>query len=52
MPIYAHHGVGHIWLIDPVAHDYGRPSDSNLVGWSLLASFSENDKVLVEPFQN
>ncbi len=50
MPIYAHHGVGHIWLIDPVAMtmdafklESGR--------WSLLASFSENDKVRVEPFQ-
>ncbi len=50
MPIYAHHGVGHIWLIDPVAMtmdafklESGR--------WSLLASISENDKVRVEPFQ-
>ncbi len=50
MPIYAHHGVGHIWLIDPVAMtmdafklESGR--------WSLLASFSENDKVRVEPFR-
>ncbi len=50
MPIYAHHGVGHIWLIDPVATTmdaFRLESDR----WSLLASFSENDKVRVEPFQ-
>jgi Uma2 family endonuclease len=50
MPIYAHHGVGHIWLIEPVAMtmdafalESGR--------WVLLASFAENDKVRAEPFQ-
>lgn len=50
MPIYAHHGVGHIWLIDPLAMtldafrlECGR--------WSLLATYSENDRVRVEPFQ-
>jgi len=50
MPIYAHHGVGHIWLIDPVAMtmDAFRLESGR---WSLLASFSENDKVRAEPFQ-
>jgi len=50
MPIYAHHDVSHIWLIDPVAMtmdafrlEFGR--------WFLLGSFAENDKVRVEPFQ-
>jgi Uma2 family endonuclease len=50
MPIYAHHGVGHIWLIDPEAMimdtfklESGR--------WLLLGSFAENDKVRAEPFQ-
>ncbi len=49
MPIYARHGVGHIWLIDPVAMtmDAFRLESGR---WSLLASFSENDKVRIEPF--
>lgn len=50
MPLYATHGVGHIWLIDPMAMslDAFRLESGR---WSLLASFSENDKVRVEPFQ-
>jgi Uma2 family endonuclease len=50
MPLYALHGVGHIWLIDPNAMtmDAFRLESSR---WSLLASFCENDKVRVEPFQ-
>jgi Uma2 family endonuclease len=49
MPIYAHHGVGHIWLIDPLAMnmDAFRLESGR---WVLLASFSENDQVRVEPF--
>ena len=50
MPIYAHHGVGHIWLIDPVAMtmDAFRLESGK---WVLLGSFTENDKVRAEPFQ-
>lgn len=50
MPIYAHHGVEHLWLIDAVAAtmDAFRLESGR---WSLLASFSENVKVRVEPFQ-
>ncbi|MEM5787457.1 MAG: Uma2 family endonuclease [Syntrophobacteraceae bacterium] len=50
MPIYAHHGVAHIWLIDPVAMTmdaFGLESGR----WVLLGSFAENDKVRAEPFQ-
>jgi len=50
MPVYAHHGVGHIWLIDPVAMTmdaFGLESGK----WVLLGSFAENDKVRAEPFQ-
>jgi Uma2 family endonuclease len=51
MPIYAHHGVGHIWLLDPLAKtmDTFRLESG---GWRLPASFSENDKVREEPFQD
>lgn len=50
MPKYAHYGVGHIWLIDPVAMtiDAYRLESGR---WVLLASFSEKDKMRVEPFQ-
>jgi Uma2 family endonuclease len=50
MPIYAHYGVGHIWLIDPVAMtmDAFRLESGK---WVLLGSFSENDKVRADPFQ-
>jgi Uma2 family endonuclease len=50
MPLYAHHGVGHLWLIDPGAMtmDAFRLESGR---WSLLGSFCENDQVRVEPFQ-
>jgi len=50
MPIYAHHGVGHIWLIDPVVMtmDIFRLEGGR---WVLMGSFTENDKVRAEPFQ-
>ena len=50
MPVYAHHGVGHIWLIDPVAMtmDVFRLESGK---WVLLVSFAENDKLRAEPFQ-
>lgn len=50
MTIYAQHGVDHIWLIDPVAEtvevfklESGR--------WFLFATFSENEKMRAEPFE-
>jgi Uma2 family endonuclease len=51
MPIYAEHGVQHLWLIDPVAKtlevfrlESGR--------WVLLSVFAENDSVRAEPFHD
>lgn len=50
MPIYAMHNVSYIWLIDPDIRilevfrlEHGK--------WSLIGSFSENDTVRAEPFQ-
>ncbi len=50
MPIYAEHGIGHLWLLDPTAKilDTYR-LDSNR--WLPQARFYENDKVRAEPFQ-
>jgi Uma2 family endonuclease len=51
MPIYARHGVEHIWLIDPVAMtlDVFRLESS---GWLMLGSYAEKDKVRAAPFQD
>lgn len=50
MPIYARHGVEHIWLIDPVAMsvDAFRLESGR---WFLLGSFAQDDKMRIEPFQ-
>jgi Uma2 family endonuclease len=49
MPLYARHGIEHIWLVDPMAQtlDAFRREAG---GWFLLGSYAENDKVRVEPF--
>jgi Uma2 family endonuclease len=50
MPIYARQAVEYIWLIDPIVMtmDAFRLESGR---WLLLGSFSENDKVQIEPFQ-
>ena len=50
MPLYAQHGVGHLWLVDPTARtlDVFRLDGGS---WVLRASYAENDKVRAEPFQ-
>ena len=50
MPIYAEHGVGYLWLLDPIAKilDTYKLESSQ---WLPLARFYENDKVRAEPFQ-
>ena len=49
MPIYAQHGIAHLWLVDPAAKtlDVFRLESNR---WVLLATFIENDKVRAEPF--
>lgn len=50
MPIYAQYQVHYLWLVDPMARtlDAFRLESGN---WVLLASFAENDKVRIEPFE-
>jgi Uma2 family endonuclease len=51
MPLYARHGVGYAWLIDPAAMTLDVFRLGSEGGWSLLASFAENDRVRAEPFR-
>lgn len=49
LPIYAEHGVGHIWLVDPELRTlevYERKDGK----WLLLATLKENDDVRLPPF--
>jgi Uma2 family endonuclease len=49
MPIYADHGVAHIWLINPVDKTL-EVFKSTAGGWLLLDTFAGNDTVTAEPF--
>lgn len=51
MPLYARHGVSHIWLVDPLAMTLDVFRLALQDGWNLLASFADKDKVRAEPFQ-
>ena len=49
MPIYAEHGVPHLWLIDPIAKtlDVFRLETGR---WVVAGLYAEADKVRAEPF--
>ena len=50
MPIYADHGVAHLWFIDPVQKTLDTYRlESNR--WFFSAGFYGNDRVRAEPFQ-
>lgn len=49
LPVYAHYGVAHVWIVDPLAQTLeafalqeGR--------WTLIATLKDDDKVAVPPF--
>ena len=49
LPIYAHYGVAHVWLVDPVVRTleaYALQQD----GWLLLATLKDDDAVSLPPF--
>jgi Uma2 family endonuclease len=49
MPLYAHYGVGHVWLIDPEARTleaYGLRDGA----WVEIGHFSADEQVAVAPF--
>jgi Uma2 family endonuclease len=49
MPLYARHGVGHVWLIDPVIQTL---EVYRLLGetWGLVKTYGAEDKARPEPF--
>ena len=49
LPIYAREGVGHVWLVDPIARTL---EDCRLEGgrWLLLGTWRDGANVRVEPF--
>lgn len=50
MPLYAEHGIKHLWLVDPNAKTLDAfRLESGM--WVLLSSYVEDDKVRAEPFQ-
>ncbi len=50
MPIFAHHGVSFLWMINPFIKIFETfRLESGL--WLLLNTFMENDKVRAEPFE-
>jgi Uma2 family endonuclease len=50
LPIYAAHGIPHVWFIDPIVE---RVQVMRLVaeGYVLVATFSADDKMRAEPFE-
>jgi Uma2 family endonuclease len=50
MPLFAAHGIPHLWLIDPFAKtlEVFRLQSGK---WFMLTAFAEDDKVRAEPFQ-
>ena len=50
MPLYAQHGVGHIWLIDPEVRTL---EVYELVDgrWVLLGTYREDQRVAIAPFE-
>jgi len=53
MPLYAHYGVKHIWLIDPelkTLEAYKNNFKSNKGQWTLLTTLDNDKPVSVEPF--
>lgn len=49
LPLYAQHGIGHVWLLDPVVQtlEVFRRQDAS---WVLVATYGGDAKVRAEPF--
>ena len=50
LPVYAEHGVSHVWLIDPALKTIETYQLEDRF-WKLIGAFSENDVVSIAPFE-
>jgi Uma2 family endonuclease len=50
LPIYAQQGVGHVWIIDPVARTL-EVLRLHQAGWFIVGIHKDEDKVRAEPFE-
>ena len=49
LPLYAHYGVAHVWIVDPVAQTL-EAFELHEGRWTLIATLKEDDRVAVPPF--
>jgi Uma2 family endonuclease len=49
MPIYARHGVKHIWLVEPILRTL-EVFENTPGGWLLLGAFENDDAISMAPF--
>ena len=49
MPLYARHGVSHIWLVEPTLRTLELFKNTPN-GWLLLGAFENNDAISIAPF--
>ena len=50
MPLYAHYGVGHAWLVDPKRRTL-QAFELDSGAWALLAEASGDDIIAMPPFE-
>ena len=49
MTVYAHYGVAHVWLVDPIAKTL-EAFELQQNGWLLIATLKDDDEVSLPPF--
>jgi Uma2 family endonuclease len=49
LPLYAHYGVAHVWIVDPAAQTL-EAFEWHEGRWTLIATLKEDDRVAVPPF--
>ncbi|MGY6216132.1 Uma2 family endonuclease [Methylolobus aquaticus] len=50
LPLYARHGVGHVWLVDPIARTL-EAFELREHAWMLIAALKDDDQVQLPPFE-
>ncbi len=50
LPMYAEHGVSHVWLVDPVAQALEAYTLGDAGRWSEVQHYRGGDRVRIAPF--